>query len=98
MYLFLNPNPCLRDNASQGQLLNPFHNQPCLTGLKFMRVKGFEGVEDMNDKERMWPFVIKFDTPFPICGLVLVCSVIETYENPEVCAVAITFKNQVNTY
>lgn len=70
MYLFLNPNPCLRDNASQGQLLNPFHNQPCLTGLKFMRVKGFEGVEDMNDKERMWPlsdpFVIKFDTPFRI--------------------------------
>lgn len=32
------------------------------------------------------------------CGLVLVCSVIETYENPEVCAVAVTFKNQVKTY
>lgn len=35
-----------------------------------MRVKGFEGVEDTNDEERMWPpsdpFVIKFDTPFPI--------------------------------
>lgn len=35
-----------------------------------MRVKGFEGVEDMNDKERMWPpsdpFAIKFDTLFPI--------------------------------
>lgn len=57
----------------------------------------------MSDKERMWPpsdpFVIKFDTPFlSFCGLVLVCSVIEISESPEICAAAVPFKDQVKTY